>query len=175
VTFENYGDFICAILAETVRSRCGRYVCGPVDFSSFISLIKGIDEADIAKFGGLKHMAFARIKALWDAAFEAGDIPVPFCARKVTAMRDALSKAGFIDWIDHEYAAGKACVWKISNRFFQLFEMFQENQKRHTPACMVNTGDSKHYLPVFVGEKCPNIVKAKLWMEMEQAVYDLCC
>lgn len=175
VTPESYGDFVNAILAEPVRSRDSRYVCNANDFSDFISVIHGINGADIAKYGELKHMAFSRIEAVWNAAYESGDLSVRFCNRKVTAMRDALSKAGFIEWIDHEYAGGKACVWRISKQFFQLFAMFQEPNNTHTPTCSVNTGDSKHYLPVFDGTKCPNIVKSKSWMELEQEVYDLCC
>ena len=172
---ESYGEFALSVVGEDVRSRDGRYVCNADDFSAFISVVEGITQADLANLGFVKQMSFARIEALWTAAYEAGDLSVAFCARKVTAMRDALSKAGFVDWIDNEYAAGKACVFRISVRFFQCFSMFTAKPEHTHTTCMVTKDLSEHKIPVFVGEKCPSVVKAKAWMDLEEQCYGIIC
>ena len=67
-------------------------------------------------------MPLMRVKALWDAAFKAGDTGRAFSFHRFQAIRDMLSDRELLEWEDAEYCFGKACRWRASEKLMGMME-----------------------------------------------------
>ena len=67
-------------------------------------------------------MPMARVKAIWDAAYRAGDANRGFSFRRFAAIRDTLSDMGLLEWQDETYSFGKACKWRASKELMGMIE-----------------------------------------------------
>jgi hypothetical protein len=67
-------------------------------------------------------MPMARVKAIWDAAYRAGDTSRAFSFRRFAAIRDMLSDMGLLEWEDETYSFGKACKWRASGKLMAMIE-----------------------------------------------------
>jgi hypothetical protein len=67
-------------------------------------------------------MPMARVKAIWDAAYRAGDTSRAFSFRRLAAIRDMLSDMGLLEWEDETYSFGKACKWRASKELMGMIE-----------------------------------------------------
>ena len=61
-------------------------------------------------------------KAIWDAAYRAGDTSRGFSFRRFAAIRDTLSDMGLLEWEDETYSFGKACKWRASGELMGMIE-----------------------------------------------------
>lgn len=179
---QSYGDFLLDVVLEghELRSNCGRYIINKQQINVCVSVIKALQESDIKTHGHVKHMSFKRIKKLWLALIEAGDTDVPYCDRAVTAIRNAMSEHGFIEWHQHEFwfesteAARAACVFSISKSFFLLCCPSDNN----TPPCVVTSksirGTETHQTPIKSKSVNPFLVKSKKFIADEESVLTIC-
>ena len=67
-------------------------------------------------------MPVMRVKAIWDAAYRAGDTSRAFSFRRFAAIRDMLSDMGLLEWEDETYSFGKACKWRASGKLMAMIE-----------------------------------------------------
>ena len=67
-------------------------------------------------------MPVMRVKAIWDAAYRAGDTNRAFSFRRFAAIRDMLSDMGLLEWEDETYSFGKACKWRASGELMGMIE-----------------------------------------------------
>jgi len=67
-------------------------------------------------------MPLARIEALWDAAYLAGDTTRAFRSQRFAAIRNMLSEMGLLEWEDATYMFGKACRWKANEELMGMIE-----------------------------------------------------
>jgi len=67
-------------------------------------------------------MPVMRVKAIWDAAFRAGDTTRAFSFRRFAAIRDMFSDMGLLEWEDETYSFGKACRWRASGELMGMTE-----------------------------------------------------
>ncbi len=67
-------------------------------------------------------MPVMRVKAVWDAAYRAGDTSRGFSFRRFAAIRDMLSDMGLLAWEDETYSFGKACKWRASKELMGMIE-----------------------------------------------------
>jgi hypothetical protein len=67
-------------------------------------------------------MPVMRLKALWDAAFKAGDTSRAFSFHRFQAIRNMLSDLDLLEWEDADYCFGKACRWRASEKLIGMME-----------------------------------------------------
>lgn len=78
----------------------------------------------------------SRVRAMWAALYNAGQVSRPFNDRRWKRIRDFLSEHGHVDWTDHRYQApdparglrAVACKWEITDEFFALLESITQPQ-----------------------------------------------
>ncbi len=131
----NVGKLLLA--SNRVMSRDGRYASDHRHMSVLLSIVAALRRADEARHGRVLHMAFSRIRGMWLALLESGEIDIPWCDRRVTAMRDWLGERGFIVMRQSGYCAGQACVWWLDDCIQVLVG---EGEKQHS-TCVVTRGD----------------------------------
>jgi hypothetical protein len=75
-----------------------------------------------------------RVKGLWDAAFQAGDITRAFSFHRFQAIRNMLSDMELLEWEDAEYCFGKACRWRASEKLMGMMESVLSGSSTTTPS-----------------------------------------
>jgi hypothetical protein len=92
-----------------------------------------------------------RIRALWDAAYAAGDTTRAFCWHRYKAIRDMLADLGLLEWEDNTYQFGRACKWSASE---VLMGRIEESLDTTTP-CDPCTVD-RNKVADAIAEACRN-------------------
>lgn len=146
---EDYGRFVTNfVIKDEVRSNDGRYVVTENDWNVFVNIILHLQKMDKRKKDEDRNMSFARIKGFWQFLTEDNIISVGYQDRKITAMRNALSKAGFVKWEDNRYEGGKACKFTISDNFLQVYGMLKEHKTDSIVTHLENGPKEVHLMPV---------------------------
>ena len=74
-----------------------------------------------------------RVKALWDAAYKAGDTSRAFSFHRFQAIRDMLSDRELLEWEDADYRFGRACRWRASEELMGMMESVLRSSSTTTP------------------------------------------
>ena len=81
-------------------------------------------------------MPLMRVKAIWDAAYEAGDTTRAFSFHRFPAIRNMLSDMGLLEWEDATYRFGRACRWRASEELMGMMEEALSSSTTTTPSLL---------------------------------------
>ena len=146
---------------ETVRSSRAKVVAE--DVQTALALIRACTLHPNPD-GSLPLM---RVKGLWDAAYQAGDISRAFSFHRFQAIRDMLSDRELLEWEDADYHFRKACRWRASEELMGMMESVLGRNSTTTPPSLSSIvvcnaiAESLRYRPDHVGVR-PRMVYPSL-------------
>lgn len=100
----------------------------------------------------------ARWQGLWDAMYKCGDIARAFDCKRFAFLRNLVSDAGGVEWMDNNYIPGnakqnikgKCCKWRASDEIMELMAQFNAETCDSSNISTINTTiriDSRSSLP----------------------------
>ena len=100
-------------------SSTSRTTAGPEEVSVFLAMLEFFSLH--LNFDG--SMPTKRYKSVWDSMYEKGLVSHAWNDKVFAYIRNLLSDAGLIEWIDPTYSLGRAAKWKASAQFWQAVEL----------------------------------------------------
>ena len=115
-----------------------------------------------------------RIKGLWTALYQAGQVERGFCTNRYKVLRDLLTDKGLLTWEDERYdltsgdGKGQACKWHGNDSLLALLESGGVDEvSQSTPPPLRITHLQYHLLPTR-----PVLVRGLRWRR-DEPVFDL--
>ena len=120
---------VARTLLGTHPIKSGRVVATVEDLAILLMLLKYFT----LNMNADGSLPWARVKGLWDALYEVGDVSRAFDPKRFAALRNYLSSLGLLDWADSTYhlpqwvegakVRGKACKWKANDLLMGMLQV----------------------------------------------------
>jgi hypothetical protein len=112
----HYAELARALTGGASLRTSGRPVATIEDFAVVLLLLNFLDKNRNADGA----MPTERVRSLWEALYQAGNVGRQWSYKRFAAIRNFLSDSGLIAWQDNQYAIGRACKWAPAPELIRL-------------------------------------------------------
>jgi len=109
---------------QTISPK-SRVTAGPEEVSVVLALLEFFSLHPNAD----GSMPTKRFKSVWDSMYEKQLVSHAWNDKVFAFVRNLLSDAGLVEWIDPTYTTGRAAKWKASARFWAAVEILDNTQQ----------------------------------------------